>query len=280
MVRRNQDNLATGQSNAYQETLGLDVPNPTYRYPSTPPPGTVIPTEARYYSTPPPGTEVPLDNTKSFTSARTHVSDRDFLRTNMTDRFNNPGASTSGNPVTNPLDTNEPPSPSYRQSKHFRPNEFPLSAQAYGNDPFSQFQRPSSMQTLPEGYVPLQTNIPHPYYSLQQPPYQSSSNIPIPSYFQQPPVNTQTSQIDPPNFPVQQFPSQAPNIPAANTAAHQVQIPPQNIPTLDVRPPPDHSQNQHVPLQQNVPQAHNNQAQNIPVQNVQQTQVPAANQHT
>ena len=179
MVRRNQKNPTTGQSNAYQATLGLDVPNPTYRYPSTPPPGTEIPAEARYYPTPPPGTEAPFENTNSFSSARTHVSEREFLRTNMTDRFNNPGASTSGNPVTNPVDPNEPLSPPYRQSKHFRPNEFPLSTQAYGNDPFGQFQRPSSMPSLPEGYVPLQTNIPHPYYSLQPPPYQSSSNIPI-----------------------------------------------------------------------------------------------------
>ena len=179
------------------------MPNPIYRYTSTPPP---------------PGTKNPVKNTNSFSSARTHMSDRDFLRTNMANRFNNVGASTSGNPANKPPDLDYPLSPPHRRPRQGNPVSFPLPTQTYGNDPYGQFQRPLPMPSLPEGYVPLQQNLSS---YIPQPPFPTSgSNVPLPSYFQQPPKS-----IPPPSYYSQYYPPQAPNMPTANMDPPHTHVP-------------------------------------------------------
>ena len=205
----------------------------------------------------------------------------------MANRFNNAGASTSGIPANNPPQSDEPLSPPHQRQRQGNPVSFHNPTQTYGVNPYGHFPRPQSLTSLPEGYVPLQQNLP--YYYPQPFPPTSGSSIPLPPYFQQPPEN-----VPPPSYYSQYFPSQAPNMPTANVEPSHNHVPQQNIPAQNVRPPPPPPQGGAVPhntnpQQNNVPQnnvpqvtpqAQNNVPQNTQAQNIQQPQAQPVNPQT
>ncbi len=128
---------------------------------------------------------------------------------------NNVGASSSArDAIKKPPDYKDLSSPPHKRIQNFSipPNVPPPSTQAYGNDPPIQFQIPPPMQSLPEGYVPLNwgfsppyyppqpPNMPPPYYTPQAPNVPSCNILP-PPYFQPPLQNMPPPSYYPPNIP-------------------------------------------------------------------------------